>query len=762
MANKSIYSRIIHTHDTEANWLTSHFIPAQGELIIYDVDATHPNPRYKIGDGLTGINQLPFQNTNAIIATGGGEAKFDDIFGGPPYVIEFDADSLEVPDGFSASDAIYANNDSGLAANNVQDAIDELAQEKQEVIRGNQNQIVSFTTTGEAIAKSLDDAPVAAKEHTHTAPDVKGGVFGGAVYAQNNDKYTIPQLRNISFDEEQTDGVGYDGNVNFVLDTVGSTTKIVGIQVCEDGIWYNSNFESKVIPTSIDVTTMPAKTTYQYKEYFSTDGMVVTVTYSNGTTKPTTNYFIAFDPLTQIGDNQINISYSENGIDLVTAIHITVIKKKVPKPALIEESKNLVYNGEAQSPVWQNYDIEAMVMVGSNSATNAGNYTTTFDLKNQYQWEDETEDDAVLSWSIAKATGSLTVDQTSLNLTNSNNIGWIDVNIVGDGTISASSSDSDIATVAVHEIEIPPAVVVTAVGSGSATITINVAEGTNYLAPASQIVNVSVVLNATASTSATSGVTYTSGIFTLSQEKLNEYAKAISNNVSITNETSEVYIDDGSEHYKISVGDEVTIPYGTVTRDASSSDGDEGDYIFNIIGFNHDDLAESATAYGETTVTGKAGISFQMKDCLKTTYKMNSTSTNSGGWGGCAFRTTLQSIINGRLPSAWQNIIKTIIKKTRVGGLSPTINSYSDTIFLLAEIEIFGLATNSVEGEGDQYAWYKAGNSKIKKVNNSAYGWWGRSPKVNSSNAFFNVSNDGNSSANYADTSYGIAFGFCV
>ena len=35
-------------------------IPKAGELIIYDVDATHTEPRLKIGNGTTSINDLPF------------------------------------------------------------------------------------------------------------------------------------------------------------------------------------------------------------------------------------------------------------------------------------------------------------------------------------------------------------------------------------------------------------------------------------------------------------------------------------------------------------------------------------------------------------------------------------------------------------------------------------------------------------------------------------------------------------------------------
>lgn len=53
--------RIIHKHDTEENWLKAiNFIPKQGELIIYDTDDIHTQPRFKIGDGETLVSDLPF------------------------------------------------------------------------------------------------------------------------------------------------------------------------------------------------------------------------------------------------------------------------------------------------------------------------------------------------------------------------------------------------------------------------------------------------------------------------------------------------------------------------------------------------------------------------------------------------------------------------------------------------------------------------------------------------------------------------------
>ena len=71
MAEKTIKSRIIHKHDTEENWdKATNFIPKNGELIIYDKDATHAYKRIKIGDGVTNVKLLGFldDNVNSIIS----------------------------------------------------------------------------------------------------------------------------------------------------------------------------------------------------------------------------------------------------------------------------------------------------------------------------------------------------------------------------------------------------------------------------------------------------------------------------------------------------------------------------------------------------------------------------------------------------------------------------------------------------------------------------------------------------------------------
>ena len=174
-------------------------------------------------------------------------------------------------------------------------------------------------------------------------------------------------------------------------------------------------------------------------------------------------------------------------------------------------------------------------------------------------------------------------------------------------------------------------------------------------------------------------------------------------------------------------------------------------YEFQIIGFNHDDK----------TAGGKAGITFQMVDCLSTTYNMNSSNTNNGGWKNSAMRSRMSTFLS-QLPSDLQSVIKAVNKLVSVGNNTSTIETVSDKLFLLSEVEIFGSTTYSFAGEGSQYAWYKAGNTKVKKVNGSANAWWERSPRSGNTNAFCSVNSNGNASYTSASYSDGVSFGFCV
>ena len=172
------------------------------------------------------------------------------------------------------------------------------------------------------------------------------------------------------------------------------------------------------------------------------------------------------------------------------------------------------------------------------------------------------------------------------------------------------------------------------------------------------------------------------------------------------------------------------------------------DYLIDIIGINHDDYSDGS---------GKAPFTFQLHDCYGELKNMNSSRTNNGGWTSCVMRQTHLPAILSKMPTEVRNNIREVNKLTSAGNQSATINTTADKLFLLSEIEIFGSVSHSKSGEGTQYDYYKAGNSRAK---DGADSWWERGPNGNDSTHFCFVLR-GNASSSNANYATGVAFGFC-
>ena len=173
------------------------------------------------------------------------------------------------------------------------------------------------------------------------------------------------------------------------------------------------------------------------------------------------------------------------------------------------------------------------------------------------------------------------------------------------------------------------------------------------------------------------------------------------------------------------------------------------DYLIDIIGKNHDDYSDGS---------GKAPLTFQLHDCYKLKKAMHNTTTNSKGWSRCDMRETNLPIILKQMPTEVQSGIREVNKLT---SESRTIVTTADKLFLLSEIEIFGSDTNSGKGEGMQYDYYKAGNSKVKNYIDSAIEWWERSPYNDNTRFYCCVNYKGASISRSANVVSGVAFAFC-
>lgn len=255
---------------------------------------------------------------------------------------------------------------------------------------------------------------------------------------------------------------------------------------------------------------------------------------------------------------------------------------------------------------------------------------------------------------------------------------------------------------------------------------------------------------------AQAGVTYTNitDLSSYTDAQINDISKAISNCADITSSTQTIYL---SDETSISIG--ATRSYTLSTQEAMTD---------RILGFNHDTLT-NANAYGETTATGKAGITWQMVNCLATRYPMNSSSSNAGGWNASLMRTSTLPTIKLTLPQDLQDIIKYVDKKSANGGdtnYTATITS-SDDLFLLCENEIFGTITYAQDGanEGTQYEYWvgKSAIDRIKRYGNQVTTiWWERSSSYISTSNFVGVNSAGSAISTTASSSRGVAFAYCT
>ena len=209
-------------------------------------------------------------------------------------------------------------------------------------------------------------------------------------------------------------------------------------------------------------------------------------------------------------------------------------------------------------------------------------------------------------------------------------------------------------------------------------------------------------------------------------------------------------------------------------------------YAF-IIGFNHNASVEGTNRIhfqlGKTALSGGTDVALCDKYYEDTGggFCMNTSNSNSGGWASSNMRTAIcgtslssySDTIIAVIQAALRAVLKSVTKYTdNTGGgngnVASNVTATTDYFFLLSEFEVFGSTAGANSNEASkqaQYAYYSAGNSKIKYKHNgtstAAY-WWLRSPNASNSTSFVYVSADGPVGYSNAYYSLGFAPGFCV
>ena len=241
----------------------------------------------------------------------------------------------------------------------------------------------------------------------------------------------------------------------------------------------------------------------------------------------------------------------------------------------------------------------------------------------------------------------------------------------------------------------------------------------------------------------------------------------------------------GANYWSIGDRKEVTLN-GTVGHLSLSN---YTTYAF-IIGFNHNASVEGTNRIhfqlAKTALSGGKDVclcdrSYNSNVSTTGYFSMNSSRTNSGGWASSQMRTNIcgtslssySGTIIAVIPAALRSVLKSVTKytdNTANGGGSTAsyVTATTDYFFLLSEFEVFGsisYANSNEKNKQAQYAYYSAGNSKIKYKHNgtsTAALWWLRSPFAGYYNTFVFVIANGTVDINNAAYSIGFAPGFCV
>ena len=189
-----------------------------------------------------------------------------------------------------------------------------------------------------------------------------------------------------------------------------------------------------------------------------------------------------------------------------------------------------------------------------------------------------------------------------------------------------------------------------------------------------------------------------------------------------------------------------------------------------IIGFNHNAEREGngiafqsfkATKNGTPVCLADSGYNVQKQS--GTWFNMNNTNTNSGGWQESLMRKNIMPLIKAAFPADLQAVIKTSTIFTAPDTGNIELTATQDEVFLLAEFEVFGTHSRASAQEPSylkQYAYYAAGNSRVKYKHNATSDsaiWWERSPYSGNSAIFCSVGTTGSANSYGARNSYGVS-----
>uniref|UniRef100_A0AAU8B8V3 Ig-like domain protein n=1 Tax=Dulem virus 34 TaxID=3145752 RepID=A0AAU8B8V3_9CAUD len=497
--------------------------------------------------------------------------------------------------------------------------------------------------------------------------------------------------------------------------------------------------------SGISVATPPTKTAYYIGETFEAAGMAIQATMSDGTTKIVTGWTYTPTGALTATSTAVTISYTENGVTKTCTQAITI--RTLSSIAVATAPTKTAYKyGET-------FDATGMAI----TATYTDGTTRT-----------------VTNWTYSP-TAALTLTNTEVTISYT------------EGSVTKTCTQAITVSNTLSSIKVTTAPTKTEYFTGDAFSTAGMVVTATYADGSTKAVTGYTYSPTTMAASTTSvTISYTEGGVT---KTATQAVTVISISTTLNSNswaTIRKVSDAGAGANYWSVGDTKAI---TINGAVGSTTFSNLSINAFILGFNHNSAREGANRIhfkiGKISNVHVAlcDASYGSNVTGSGYFHMNTSNTNSGGWSSSDMRKNIlgnsgtptsppASSLLAALPSDLCAVMKAVTKYSdNTGGGSNTasyVTSTTDYLFLLAEFEFQGARTYANSAEQNyqlQYDYYKAGNSKIHykhSATTTAVNALCRSVDSSYSSRFCLVGTDGTASSSGANTSRGVAPGFCV
>ncbi len=625
----------------------------------------------------------------------------------------------------------------------------------------------------------------------------------------DDDVEIVSDAKDYTYDREQktaeVKSATYNGeNVSYTLDQTGTSGTDAGDYALK--LTGNGNYkDTKTIPWKIKPATINSLTLV--------DG---TLTYNGGEQTKRVNKVYAGNVEVYSTEYKIEGNIKENAGDYTATATATsgnftgyaTATWSIGKASISSaiQSGSLTYNGSSQSPTLsvsssngataeldEDYTFSA-TSGQATSATNAGTYTGTVTGKGNF------EGSTTCTWTIAPKSltdDMVTVPSKTYTYNNGNAI-TPDVTVIDGSTPLTIDTDYTVgtaSTVGTHNA------VVTGINNYTGTVTKTNAWTINSSYPTDA--DTYWIAQAYIQTDIKQGRHNVDGVSSdpttlemkRSKAQIDEDMKVLHDKQDKTSDGMDknalttmytTWMTDDSYHLYTQWNNKK----GSNGESETAKVTDENAYVeFRII-----QVGEHLNTEGDSTSGDDSVITFMACHSLPTAQKMNSSSSNSDGWGNSYMKNTVMKNYVAKGLSGLTSAAMYPYKKVTTGYYissksiwdGDVTTTKTDQFWLLSYSEIFGNSSSSFVGtyckdEGTQYTWFKDKITNIKSNNKAlksmdftrqasgAYsdkslyaGFWLRSPDINVGSKFIYVGNAGYSDSFSAGTNIGVVPAFAM